>query len=234
MAIGPLNCGECGVKFQPSRSQWDTRHKGRKYCGRTCMGTGNRKSSKIWWNANPDTNTVIRPTVSCTYCQKEFTATPNQHRKLVKQPKASVYCTKECVSEQQRHTETRLHALKWMKEHPDVGGLDAARALGVPYITLRNWRKAEGMPFNRYGYKTMQNCGYCEKEYWPSSAQWDQREDYQAQVCSDKCHRALYSERMTGVPKHKLRKHGLYGLEAQQTKLLRRKIKEFINEGANQ
>ena len=233
MAIGLLNCGECGVEFQPSSSQWYTKHKGRKYCSRTCMGAGNRKSSKAWWTANPDTNTVQRPTVSCAYCHKAFTATENQHHKLQKQPDANVYCTRKCVFLNTGHTETRLHALKWMKEHPDVGGLDAARMLGIPYITLRNWRKAEGMPFNRYGFKTIQNCGYCEKEYWPSNAQWDQREDYQSQVCSDECHRALYSERMTGVPKHSLRKHGLYSLEMKQVKQVRKAIDKFIKEGAN-
>ena len=232
MAKELFSCAECGVEFQPSRNQWDTRHKDRKYCGRTCMGIGNRKSSKIWWDANPLTNTVVRPTVSCAYCQKKFTATQNQHQKLVKQPDANVYCTRKCVFLNTGHTEMRLHALEWMKEHPDVGGLDAARALGVPYITLRNWRKAEGMPFNRYGYKTMQDCGHCGQKYWPSSAQWDQREDYETQLCSRKCHSEFQSARTKGVPNFTLRKHGLYGLEAQQVKLLRRKIKKFIKEGA--
>lgn len=234
MAIGLLNCGECGVEFQPSRSQWDSRHRGRKYCGRTCMVIGNRKSSKIWWNANPLTNTVIRPMKICAACGVEFTVTPNQHQKLVKQPDASVYCTRNCVHEATRHIETRLHALKWMEEHPDIGGLRAARILGVPYITLRNWRKAEGRPFNRYGYKTTQTCGNCNKDFWPSSSQWDQREDYGAQVCSSKCFRELTSKRKKGVPNHKIRKHGLYSLEMEQVKQLRKSIYKFINQGANQ
>ncbi len=232
MGIGLLNCGECGVEFRPSSSQWYTKHKGRKYCSRTCLGAGNRKSSKVWWNANPDTNTVIRPTVSCTYCKKEFTATPQQHRKLVKQPDANVYCTRECIFLNTGHTETRLYALKWMEEHPDVGGLEAAKALGIPYVTLCYWRKKAGMPFNKFTWRTMQNCGHCGQEYWPSSAQWHQRGKHKDQVCSEECRCALFSKRMTGMPKHNLRKHGLYGLEAQQTKLLRRKIKEFTKEGA--
>jgi hypothetical protein len=234
MAIGLLNCGECGAEFQPSRSQWDTRHRGRKYCGRTCMVIGNRKSSKVWWDANPLTNTVERPTKICAACGVEFTATPYQHQKLVKQPDANVYCTRHCVHEVTRHTEKRHNALKWMRDNPDVGGLRAARILGIPYITLRHWRIQEGMPFNCYGYKTTQTCGCCGEEYWPSNAQWDQREDYKAQVCSDKCHRELTSKRMKGVPNHKLRKHGLYSLEMQQVKQLRKSIYKFINQGANQ
>ena len=232
MPIEPLNCAECGVEFQPSRSQWDTRHKSRKYCSRGCLSAGLRKSSKTWWNANPDTNTVIRPTVGCSYCKKEFTATPSQHRKLVKQPDANVYCTRECLFLNTGHTDTRLHALKWLEEHPNVGGLEAARALGIPYITLRYWRKKAGMPFNRFAYKTMQTCGWCDKEYWPSNAQWDQREDYETQVCSEECRSALFSKRMTGVPNYNLRKHGLYSLEMRQVKQVRKDIDKFINEGA--
>lgn len=234
MAIGPLNCGECGVEFQPSRSQWDTRHKGRKYCSRACLGAGNRKSSKTWWNANPDTNTVTRPTVSCAYCQKEFTATPNQHRKLVKHPDANVYCTRECLFLNTGHTEMRLHALKWMQENPKVGGLRAARVLGIPYVTLHRWRKLEGMPLNRFGYKTPLTCGHCGEDFWPSSAQWDQREDYKAQVCSSKCHRELQSARTKGVPRPDLRKHGLYSLEMEQVKQVRKAIYNYVEEGASQ
>lgn len=232
MAIGPLNCGECGVEFQPTRAQWDKKHRGRVFCGRECLSAGNRKSSKAWWTANPLTNTVVRPIVNCAYCQKEFTATQNQHQKLVKQPDANVYCTRECVHEATRHTETRDRAIAWMKANPDVGGLHAARELGISYITLLNWRRAEGMPRKSFMYRTTQNCTHCGEEYWPSSAQWHQRERHKDQVCSEKCRCDAHSSRALGVPRHDLRKHGLYGLEAQQVKLLRRKIKEFINEGA--
>jgi hypothetical protein len=37
---------------------------------------------------------------------------------------------------------------------------------------------------------------------------------------------------MTGVPKHSLRKHGLYSLEMKQVKQVRKAIDKFINEGA--
>ena len=233
MGIGLLTCAECGVEFQPSRNQWDRRNRGRSFCSRQCLGAGNRKSSVAWWTANPDTNTVVRPTVTCACCRKEFTATPNQHRKLMKQPDANVYCTRECLVLGIGHTEKRRSAIKWMKDNPNIGGLRAARALGIPYITLRNWRKQEGMPFNRFGYKTVQNCGHCGKEYWPSNAQWDQREDYVAQVCSRKCHRELQSIRTKGIPRYDLRKHGLYSLEMEQVKQVRKAIYKFIEEGAD-
>jgi hypothetical protein len=234
MSDRTLICAECGVSFTGTQNQWDRRNRGRSFCSRKCLGVGNRKSSKAWWAANPDTNTVQRPTVSCACCGKPFSASESQHHKLKKNPDTKVYCTRECVFLSIGHTETRRNAIKWMQEHPEVGGLDAARHLGVPYITLRNWRKAEGMPFNRYGYKTMQTCGECGEEFWPSNAQWDQREDYQVQVCSNECRSALQSKRTKGVPNLKMRKHGLYGLEAEEVKRLRRKIKKLTNQGAKQ
>lgn len=228
-----LTCGECGVEFQPSRNQWDKRNTNKRaFCSRKCLGAGNRKSSKAWWNANPDTNTVIRPTVSCAYCQKEFTASPHQHQKLAKQPDANVYCTKKCQALNMGHTDIRANALKWMKENPDVGGLHAARALGIPYVTLHRWRKLEGMPVNNFEYRSAKTCGNCGKEFWPSSAQWHQRDDYMSQVCSDKCRGELASARMTGVPRPEYRKHGLYSLEMRQVKQVRKAIYKFIEEGA--
>jgi hypothetical protein len=230
-----LTCAECSLKFQASRSQWDKRNtRSRVFCSTGCYKVGLRKSSKAWWDENPDTNTIVRPTVGCAYCRKKFTVTASQHQKLVKQPDANVYCTRRCLFLNTGHTEKRRHALAWMREHPDVGGLDAARALGIPYITLRYWRKKEGMPFNRFEYKKIQTCGCCGKEYLPSGAQWHQREDYKTQVCSDRCRRELTSKRTKGVPNYKLRKHGLYSLEMEQVKQLRKAIHRFTTEGANQ
>lgn len=233
MADRILTCAECGVEFQPSRNQWEKRNKGnRSFCSHGCMVAGNRKSSNAWWNANPDANTVTRPTVSCAYCQKEFTASPHQHQKRAKEPDAAVYCTKECHSLSMAHADIRANALKWMRENPEVGGLYAARILGIPYVTLHRWRKAEGMVVNNFEYRTAQTCGCCGKEFWPSSSQWQQREERQSQVCSEECRRGLFSARRKGVPRPKIRKHGLYSLEMKQVNQVRKAIYNFIEEGA--
>lgn len=229
-----LPCAECGVMFMPSKNQWDKRKRSRIFCSRTCLSDGNRKSSVAWWTANPDTNTVRRPTVNCAYCQKEFTASPSQHQKLVKKPDANVYCTRECLFLNTGHTQTREYALRWVQDHPEVGGKQAAELLGIPYPTLHYWRKKAGLPIKKFEYRTTKNCGYCGEEFWPSSAQWHQRKDYEVQVCSDKCHRELLSHRNKGVPRHHLRKHGLYSIEMEQVKQIRKAIHKFIEEGANQ
>lgn len=227
-----LTCAECGVSFAGTKSQWDRRNRGRSFCSRKCIREGHRKSSKAWWNANPDTNTVQRPTMPCAYCGKEFVISAHQHYNLRKDPSVNVYCTRKCLFLNTGHTDIRRHAIQWVQEHPEVGGEEAARQLGIPYATLLRWRKMEGLQVKSLEYRTVQTCGHCGKEYWPSSSQWHQRTDYMAQVCSDKCRGELASARMAGVPRPECRKHGLYSLEMMEVRRLRRAIKQFVKEGA--
>jgi hypothetical protein len=230
-----LPCAECGSGFMPTKAQWDKRSWGRVFCGRECLAVGMRKSSNVWWDANPLTNTVTRPTRPCAVCGADFAISEKQHYNIRKNPEAKVYCTRECYQTTRRHDETRANAIAWMRTHPEVGGQSAARALNIGYMTLYNWRKAEGLvPYREIARRSFQTCAHCGEEYWPSSAQWHQRNKQNYQVCSEKCRRDAQSARTLGVPVHKLRKHGLYSLEVEQAKQLRKAIYKFINNGANQ
>lgn len=229
-----LACSECGSMFTPTKPQWDIRRRGRSFCSRECRAVGQRRSSKEWWDANPLTNTVTRPTRACAVCGAGFTISAKQHHNMRKDPEANLYCTRECFHTIHRHAETRAHAIAWMRKHPEVGGLKAARALNIPYHTLIVWRKDEGMPCNKVTRRGAKTCTHCGEEYWPSRAQWHSREKYKAQVCSDKCRRGALSARTLGVPRPDLRKHGLYSLEMYQVRRVRKAIDNFIKNGANQ
>jgi len=172
-----------------------------------------------------------RPIASCASCGVTFE--PNY--KQVESAKKGMrnYCSKPCM-ERGRTTRTdRAAAIEWARAHPDVSAKQAASTLGIPYPTVLSWYRREGLHIRYWGErKTSQTCGYCGITFMPTGGQWHGRKKCSEQYCSDECHRKKQSQQAQGVPKLYLRKHGLYSLEMEQVKQLRKDIYNFINEGA--
>lgn len=174
-----------------------------------------------------------RPATTCATCGITFEPSCKQVESAKKGMRN--YCSKPCMERGRTTRADRAASIEWARAHPDVSAKRAASILGIPYATLKSWYEKEGLHIREYGErKTAKTCGYCGNTFMPTNGQWHGRKKYIEQYCSAECHRSRQSQRAQGAPKLYLRKHGLYSLEMEQVKQIRKDIYKFINEGAKQ
>lgn len=152
------------------------------------------------------------PDRPCTTCGKAFELTRSQRDKVKSRPDTGIYCSTEC--------------------------LYASRKTNPKKI----WEKKRGNE-----YFTRATCHQCNVGFTPTVRQrtWAYKNPGSRSFCSAECDRAWRADWARGTklwerkvhvygPENPCWKHGIYSHVAREVNRLRRDIKKFINQGANQ